>query len=55
MVKIDLNSNSRKSKFVAEERQSSGIQTIPGKIKLKGGSKILKKKLGKIVAVATGR
>ena len=34
--------NLKKSKFVAEEKQSLGIQTIPGKIKSKGGSKILK-------------
>ena len=39
---VDLNSTSKKSKFVAEEKQSSGIQTILGKIKSKGGSKILK-------------
>ena len=43
---IDLKSNSRKSKFVAEEKQSLGNQINPGKIKLKGGSKILKS-LGK--------
>ena len=32
---IDLKSNSRKSKFVAEEKQSSGNQINPGEIKLK--------------------
>ena len=42
----------QKSKFVAEEKQSSGIQKIPGKIKLKGGSKFFQK-FGKKVAAAT--
>ena len=41
---IHLNSNSRKTKFVAEGKtQSSGNQINLGKIKSKGGSKIFQK------------
>ena len=50
---IDLNSNSRKSKFVAEgKKQSSGNQINLGKIKSKGGSKFFQK-FGKKVAATT--
>ena len=42
----------QKSKFVVEEKQSSGIETIPGKIKSKGGSKSFQK-FGKKIAAAT--
>ena len=37
---ISLTSDFKRSKFIADERQVLGNQTIPGKIKSKGGSKI---------------
>ena len=40
---IGLTSDFKRSKFIAEERQISGNQTIPCKIKIKGGSQNFQK------------
>ena len=52
---IDLNSNSRKSKFVAKENRVQESKTIPSKIKTKREGSNFFKKFGKIVAATTHR
>ena len=52
---IDLNSNSRKSKFVAKgKNRVQETQKNPSKIKSKGGSKIFQKFGKKVVAATIG-